>query len=128
MLAWSGMYLRGQARRHVAGLGDLTDSEAAALGFSVNSPGPRHLKEAAEAEHVYGFVLGDGLARLMVLTCGCADTREGIWVSRLQEVTDAIGEYVGCEPGYQLVNTVIDELKPLPVRTGRGHPKQDGHV
>jgi histidine triad (HIT) family protein len=54
-------WLMVEPRRHVAELADLTDSEAAALG-SLVSRLARALHQSEGAEHVYSFVLGDGLA------------------------------------------------------------------
>ena len=48
-------------KRHVAGLGDLTEDEAAAVGVLVSRLA-RALVEVEGAEHVYSFVFGDGLA------------------------------------------------------------------
>jgi diadenosine tetraphosphate (Ap4A) HIT family hydrolase len=59
-------YLVAEPRRHAAGLGDLTDPEALAPGLLVSRLA-RALKEVAGAEHVYSFVLGDGLAHLHVV-------------------------------------------------------------
>jgi histidine triad (HIT) family protein len=50
-----------EPRRHVAELADLTDHEAAALGTLVSRLA-RALQQSEGAEHVYSFVLGDGLA------------------------------------------------------------------
>ena len=50
-----------EPKRHVAGLGDLTEDEAAAVGVLVSRLA-RALVELEGAEHVYSFVLGDGLA------------------------------------------------------------------
>lgn len=44
--------------RHVPGLGDLTSSEAAAVGTLVNDLAAV-LREVEGAEHVYAFVVGD---------------------------------------------------------------------
>ena len=87
-------YLVAEPLRHVAGLGDLTDPEAAALGLLVNRLA-RALKEVAEAEHVYSFVLGDGLAHLhIVLAPRYARTPREYWGVRLREWPDArqVGE------------------------------------
>jgi diadenosine tetraphosphate (Ap4A) HIT family hydrolase len=55
-------YLIAEPKRHVVGLGDLTDDEAAALGRLVSSLA--HALQAVEgAEHVYSFVFGDGQVR-----------------------------------------------------------------
>jgi len=51
-------YLMAEPKRHVEGLGDLTDDEAAALGRLVNRLA-RALKHVEGAEHVYSFVFGD---------------------------------------------------------------------
>jgi histidine triad (HIT) family protein len=50
-----------EPRRHVAGLGDLTEAEAAAIGV-LASRLARALVEVEGAEHVYSFVFGDGVA------------------------------------------------------------------
>ena len=55
-------YLIAEPRRHVVGLGELTDDEAAALGRLVNSLA-RALRVSEGAEHVYSFVFGDGRVR-----------------------------------------------------------------
>ena len=92
-LAYRG-YLVAEPMRHAAGLGDLTDPEAAALGLLVNRLA-RALKEVAEAEHVYSFVFGDGLAHLhVVLAPRYAGTPREYWGVRLREWPDAprVGE------------------------------------
>ncbi len=94
-LAYRG-YLVAEPLRHVAGLGDLTDSEAAALGRLVNRLA-RAVKEVAEAEHVYSFVFGDGLAHAhlhVVLAPRYAGTPREYWGVRLREWPDAprVGE------------------------------------
>ena len=71
-------YLVAEPVRHVAGLGDLTDPEAVALGLLVNRLA-RALKEVAEAEHVYSFGFGDGVAHLhVVLAPRYAGTPRGV--------------------------------------------------
>jgi diadenosine tetraphosphate (Ap4A) HIT family hydrolase len=52
-------YLMVEPLRHVPGLGELTDEEAARLGWLANRLA-RVLKELLGAEHVYAFVLGGG--------------------------------------------------------------------
>lgn len=87
-------YLVAEPRRHAAGLGDLTDREASALGKLVNRLA-RALKEGAGAEHVYSFVLGDGPAHLhVVLAPRYAGTPPEYWGVRLREWPDAprVGE------------------------------------
>jgi diadenosine tetraphosphate (Ap4A) HIT family hydrolase len=58
-------YLMVEPKRHVAGLGDLTDEEAADLGRVINDAA-RALKKSERAEHVYIVVLGDGAPHLHV--------------------------------------------------------------
>jgi histidine triad (HIT) family protein len=78
-------YLVAEPVRHAAGLGDLTDPEAAALGLLVNRMA-RALKEVTEAEHVYSFVFGDGVAHLhVVLAPRYAGTPREYWGVRLAE-------------------------------------------
>lgn len=55
-------YLIAEPKRHVVGLGELTDDEAAALGRLVNRLA-RALRDVQGAEHVYSFVFGDGRVR-----------------------------------------------------------------
>ena len=56
-------YLMVEPQRHTAGLGDLTEEEAQALGLLVSRLS-RALKEVQGAEHVYAFVLGDRVPHL----------------------------------------------------------------
>jgi histidine triad (HIT) family protein len=82
-------YLVAEPKRHAAGLGDLMDREASALGLLVNRLA-RALKEVAGAEHVYSFVLGDGPAHLhVVLAPRYAGTPPEYWGVRLREWPDA---------------------------------------
>lgn len=84
-------YLVAEPKRHAAGLGDLTDPEAAALGVLVNRLA-RALQEVAEAEHVYSFVFGDGVAHghlHVVVAPRYADTPREYWGVRLREWPEA---------------------------------------
>ncbi len=54
-----------EPRRHIPGLGDLSDAEGAALGKLVAHLS-RALKDELNAEHVYAFVLGDHVPHLHV--------------------------------------------------------------
>jgi histidine triad (HIT) family protein len=58
-------YLMIEPKRHVPGLTDLTDQEAAALGVLIARLS-RALRESEGAEHVYAFVLGDRVSHLHV--------------------------------------------------------------
>ena len=88
LLAYRG-YLVAEPMRHATGLGDLTDPEAVAMGLLVNRLA-RALKQVAEAEHVYSFVFGDGLAHLhVVLAPRYAGTPREYWGVRLREWPDA---------------------------------------
>jgi len=51
-------HLVAEPKRHVRGLGELTDEEASALGRLTNKLG-RALRTAEGAEHVNSFVFGD---------------------------------------------------------------------
>jgi histidine triad (HIT) family protein len=82
-------YLVAEPKRHVAGLGDLSDKEAGALGQLVNRLA-RALKEVAGAEHVYSFVIGHGLPHLhFVLAPRYPGTPSKYWGLRLREWPDA---------------------------------------
>jgi histidine triad (HIT) family protein len=58
-------HLMAEPKRHVAGLGGLTDDEAAALGQLVNNLA-RALRDVEGAEHVYSFVFGDVVPHLHI--------------------------------------------------------------
>jgi len=54
-----------EPKRHVAGLADVTDSEACARGLLVTRLS-RALKRSENAEHIYSFVLGDHVPHLHI--------------------------------------------------------------
>lgn len=58
-------YLMVEPKRHLPGLADLTDREAAALGTLIAHLS-RALKASEGAEHVYAFILGDHMPHLHV--------------------------------------------------------------
>ena len=58
-------YLMIEPKGHVAGLGKLTDEEAAALGMLANRLA-RALRDNTGAEHVYSLVLGDNVPPLHI--------------------------------------------------------------
>lgn len=58
-------YLMAETKRHAPGLADLTDAEAQALGLLVARLS-RALMESEGAEHVYAFVMGDGVPHVRV--------------------------------------------------------------
>jgi len=58
-------HLMAEPKRHVVGLGGLTDDEAAALGQLVNSLA-RALRDVEGAEHIYSFVFGDVVEHLHI--------------------------------------------------------------
>ena len=58
-------YLMVEPRRHAAGLADLTDAEAQAMGLMVTRLS-RALTAVMEAEYIYSFVLGHRAAHLHV--------------------------------------------------------------
>jgi histidine triad (HIT) family protein len=64
LVAYLG-YLMVEPKRHARGLADLTDIEAQALGLLVTRVS-RALKASTAAEHVYAFVLGDGVSHLHI--------------------------------------------------------------
>jgi diadenosine tetraphosphate (Ap4A) HIT family hydrolase len=74
-----------ETKRHIAGLGDLTDQEAAAVGDLMNRVA-RLLKNIEGAEHVYAFVFGDRVPHLHVhLAPRYPGTPREYWGSRLNE-------------------------------------------
>jgi histidine triad (HIT) family protein len=58
-------YVFVETTRHVAGLGELTDAEASAVGRLTNDVAAA-LRSEGGAEHVYSYVYGDGVAHLHV--------------------------------------------------------------
>ena len=58
-------YLMVEPLRHVSGLGQLTDDEAARLGVMVNRVAAA-LRSLEGAEHVYSFVFGDNVDHLHI--------------------------------------------------------------
>ena len=78
-----------ETKRHVGGLGDLTDDEARAIG-SISNRAARVLRETAGAEHVYAFVYGDRVPHHHVhLSPRYPDTPREYWGSRLADWPDA---------------------------------------
>ena len=53
-------YIMVETKRHAPGLADLTDIEAQAVGLLVARIS-RTLRESEKAEHIYAFVIGDGV-------------------------------------------------------------------
>ena len=82
-------YLMVEPKRHAAGLGDLTDVEAEAVGRLANRVA-RLQRELLGAEHVYSFVYGDGIPHLHVhLAPRYPGTPREFWGHRLQQWPDA---------------------------------------
>src|SRR5262249_34075577 len=67
-------WLVGVPKRHAAGLGAVTDDEAAAIGRLLNGLA-RVLKDTIGADHVYAFVFGDGVPHLHVHLAPAIRTR-----------------------------------------------------
>jgi diadenosine tetraphosphate (Ap4A) HIT family hydrolase len=82
-------YLIIEPKRHVTGLGELTDQEAAGLGVLINSLAAT-LKDSEAAEHVYSFVLGHDVPHLHVhLVPRYPGTPRGYWGVRVGQWPDA---------------------------------------
>lgn len=74
-----------ESRRHVAGLADLTDEEAQAIG-RYTSRVARALMETLDMEHVYSFVFGDGVPHVHVHVIGrYPGTPREYWGTRVDE-------------------------------------------
>ena len=58
-------YLMVEPKRHAPRLFDLTDDEAQALGLGVARLS-RALRDSEHAEHVYAFVIGDGVLHVHI--------------------------------------------------------------
>ncbi len=77
-----------ETRRHVAGLGQLSGDEAAAVGVLVNDLSSA--LRSAGAEHVYAHVYGDGVPHLHVhVVPRYPGTPLEYWASRVTEWPDA---------------------------------------
>lgn len=74
-----------ETRRHVAGIGELSRDEAAAIGTLVNDLGAA-LRSSEGAEHVYAHVYGDGVPHLHVhLQARYPATPRDFWPRRLDD-------------------------------------------
>ena len=89
-------YLMVETKRHIPSLSDLTDIEAQTLGLVIARLS-RALKAVEDVEHVYAFVLGDGVSHLHV---------------------HVVPRYRGAPPKYWGVH--VDEWPDAP----RGGPKE----
>lgn len=77
-----------EVRRHVAGLGQLGEAEASAVGVLVNDLSSA--LRTAGAEHVYAHVYGDGVPHLHVhLISRYPGTPQEYWPLRVKEWPDA---------------------------------------
>ena len=75
--------------RHVAGWGELTDAEAAALGKLINHLG-RALMRSEGAEHIYSMVIGDAVPHLHIhVVPRYPDTPREFWGVRIGDWLDA---------------------------------------
>ena len=82
-------YLFVEPRRHAAGLADLTDDEARAVGWWCMRTS-RALRAAGGAEHVYAKVIGDGVPHLHVhLVARYPDTPREYWQDKVTQWPDA---------------------------------------
>jgi histidine triad (HIT) family protein len=82
-------YLFVEARRHVPGLGDLGDDEAAAVGRAA-AGWSRALQAATGADHVYAAVIGHGVDHFHLhLIPRYPGTPREYWWTRVDEWPDA---------------------------------------
>lgn len=71
-----------ETKRHVAGLGQLSNAESAAIGALVNDVAAA-FRSCESAEHVYAHVYGDGVPHLHVhLQARYSGTPRDFWPSR----------------------------------------------
>ena len=74
-----------ESRRHAPGMADLTDAEARSMGWWCTRAS-RALREVAGAEHVYAYVIGDGVPHLHVhLLPRYPGTPREYWWTRVDE-------------------------------------------
>ncbi|HZU67871.1 MAG TPA: HIT family protein [Ktedonobacteraceae bacterium] len=82
-------YLMVEPKRHVAGLADLTDQEAQAIGLMVTRLS-RALRDSEGAEHIYEWVLGHHVPHLHIhLVPRYPGTPREYWGVRTDEWPDA---------------------------------------
>jgi diadenosine tetraphosphate (Ap4A) HIT family hydrolase len=82
-------YLMVEPKRHVTGLGELTDQEAAGVGMLINNLAAA-LKDSEGAEHVYSFVLGHDVPHLHIhLVPRYPGTPRGYWGVQVGNWPDA---------------------------------------
>jgi diadenosine tetraphosphate (Ap4A) HIT family hydrolase len=82
-------YLMVEPKRHVAGLGELSEDEAAAVGRLMNRAA-RVLRDRAGADHVFAFVYGTGVPHLHVhVAPRYPGTPREYWGPRIREWSDA---------------------------------------
>jgi diadenosine tetraphosphate (Ap4A) HIT family hydrolase len=78
-----------EPKRHVAGLADLTAAEAQAIGL-FTSRLARALMAVAGVEHVYSFVIGDGVPHVHVHVIGrYPSAPRDYWGTRVDEWPEA---------------------------------------
>jgi diadenosine tetraphosphate (Ap4A) HIT family hydrolase len=74
-----------EPKRHVEGLGHLTNDEASALGCRVNEMS-RLLREVEGANHIYSWVLGDAVPHLHIhLVPRYPDTPREFWGAKVTD-------------------------------------------
>jgi histidine triad (HIT) family protein len=101
-----------EPRRHAAGLADLTDAEARAVGWW-GTRASQALRDVAGAEHVYAAVIGDGVPHLHVhLIPRYPGTPREYWWDRVDEWPDARR---GLEPE---IAVLVRDLRAYAARTG----------
>jgi diadenosine tetraphosphate (Ap4A) HIT family hydrolase len=104
-------YLFVEPRRHAAGLADLTDDEARAVGWWC-ARASRALRGASGAEHVYAKVIGDGVPHLHVhLVARYPGTPREYW-------QDKVTQWPGARRG--LIPEITDFLGDLRAYLGTG--------
>jgi histidine triad (HIT) family protein len=82
-------WLVAETKRHTPGLAEVTDSEAQALGLLMARLS-RALKACEGAEHIYSFVLGDGVPHLHIhVVPRYPGTPREYWGTRIDEWPDA---------------------------------------
>jgi diadenosine tetraphosphate (Ap4A) HIT family hydrolase len=82
-------YLMLETRRHVPGLYDLTDLESRTIGLFASKLA-RALRETEAAEHVYAFVIGDGIPHFhMHIVARYPGAPKEYWGPRVDDWPDA---------------------------------------
>jgi histidine triad (HIT) family protein len=117
-----------ETKRHVAGIGELTPSEAAAVGVLVNDLAAA-LRTTEGAEHVYSHVYGDGVPHLHVhLQARYPNTPREYWPKRVgrASIIVSLAEWPQAPRGYmESVRSISCRLHDAIEQIRSGRPSSE---